>query len=84
GLAPAAVPATGALLLSPRLRAGVTDDTPTGPYALLRTLEDLFGLPPLGHAADPTVTPYDSAVLATSSPASTTPIPTTRKTWRSP
>jgi hypothetical protein len=39
----------GALLVSPFITAGSTDATGYGPYSLLRTNEDIFGL---GHLAD--------------------------------
>lgn len=42
----------GALLLSHVLKGGTTVDTPTTHLTLLRAVEDLFGLPPLGGAAD--------------------------------
>jgi hypothetical protein len=35
----------------PRVPAG-TDDTPYNHYSLLRSIEDAFGLPHLGHAGD--------------------------------
>jgi hypothetical protein len=40
----------GAVLLSPRIRAGTVSDVPYNHYALLRSLEDLFSLPYLGYA----------------------------------
>lgn len=42
---------TGALLLSPRIEPGSTDDTPFNHYGLLCGMEDLFGLDHLGYAA---------------------------------
>jgi hypothetical protein len=42
---------TGALLVSPFLTPGATDAAPYGPYSLLRSTEDLFGLRPLALAA---------------------------------
>jgi phosphatidylinositol-3-phosphatase len=47
----------GALLLSPLVRGGATDDTPLNHYALLRGIEAIFGLPALGYAADPALNP---------------------------
>lgn len=52
-----AVPATeslrtGALLISPFLTPGATDAAPYNPYSILRSAEDLFGLDPLGLAAE--------------------------------
>ena len=41
----------GGVLLSPFTAAGTTNDTPYNHYALLRSLEDIFGLPHLGFAA---------------------------------
>lgn len=42
----------GAVLLSPFIRPGTVSDVPYNHYALLATVEDLLGLPRLGHAAD--------------------------------
>jgi hypothetical protein len=58
----------GALLLSPLVAAGVTVAATTGPYALLRTLEDAFGLLHLGHAADADVAALGSDVFPTPTP----------------
>jgi hypothetical protein len=44
----------GAVLLSPYIRKGSVDDTPYNHYSLLRSMDDLFGLPPLGLAAKAT------------------------------
>jgi hypothetical protein len=45
---------TGAVLLSPFLKPGTTAATPFNHYALLKTLEDIFGLSThLGYAARP-------------------------------
>ena len=41
---------TGALILSPRARAGSTVATPFTPYSVLRSAEDLLGYTPLVHA----------------------------------
>jgi hypothetical protein len=43
---------TGAVVLSPFVTPGSINDTPYNHYSLLRTVEDLFGLPPLGYAQD--------------------------------
>ena len=45
-------------------RRGTTTPISANHYALLRTIEAGFGLPPLGHAADP-ATPLLSGLLAT-------------------
>ena len=52
---------TGAILVSPRLKAGTTDASPYDHYSLLRTIEDTFGIAEhLGQAdeADPFVTAF--------------------------
>jgi hypothetical protein len=41
----------GAVLLSPSLRPGTVSDVPYNHYALLRTIEDVFGLSHLGYAS---------------------------------
>jgi hypothetical protein len=41
----------GAMLLSPFIRPGTVSATPYNHYALLRTVEAIFGLPYLGYAA---------------------------------
>jgi hypothetical protein len=43
----------GALLLSPFATAGQTIGTPYTPHSLLRSIEDLFALTPLGYAGSP-------------------------------
>jgi acid phosphatase len=43
--------------------AGTRDDAPANHYSLLRTIEELFGLPPLRHAGDEGVQPM-RAMLA--------------------
>jgi hypothetical protein len=43
----------GAVLLSPLIRPGTVSTVPYNHYSLLRTVEDLFGLPHLGYAAEP-------------------------------
>jgi hypothetical protein len=40
----------GAVLLSPYIKPGTTNDTPYNHYSLLRSVEDIFGLAPLGFA----------------------------------
>lgn len=47
----------GALLLSPFIAAGTVSDTPYNHYSLLRSVEEIFGLAPLGYAADPGLSP---------------------------
>jgi len=58
--APGTAPApTGALVLSPKATAGSTLDAATGPVALLRSVDALFGLDPLGAAAQATAGALD-------------------------
>jgi hypothetical protein len=40
----------GAVLLSPFIRPGTVSEVPYNHYSMLRTVEDLFGLQPLGYA----------------------------------
>src|SRR5262249_51377271 len=42
----------GAVLLSPFIRPGTRTSVPYNHYSLLRSVEDIFGLPHLGLAAD--------------------------------
>jgi len=41
---------TGTVLVSPFLKAGTLNDTGYNHYSLLRSIEDIFGLAPLGYA----------------------------------
>jgi hypothetical protein len=50
----------GAVLLSPFIKAGTVTQTPYNHYAMLRSVEDIFGLDPLGYAA--TATPFGADV----------------------
>jgi hypothetical protein len=43
----------GALVLSPQIKGGTTSKRPYNHYSLLASIEDIFGLPYLGYAADP-------------------------------
>jgi hypothetical protein len=45
----------GAVLLSPLIRPGTVSTAEYNHYSLLRTVEDIFGLPHLGDAAQPAV-----------------------------
>ncbi|GAA1960050.1 alkaline phosphatase family protein [Nocardioides panacihumi] len=42
---------TGTVLISPFLKAGTINDTGYNHYSLLRSIEDIFGLAPLGYAS---------------------------------
>jgi hypothetical protein len=57
----------GALVLSPFARAGKRNDEAFNTYSLLKSLERLFGVPLLGHAADQGVTELDAQVYRTTS-----------------
>jgi phosphatidylinositol-3-phosphatase len=65
---PAAAPAeplkVGGLLISPLLTPGGTDGTPYTPYSLLRSVDELFGLAPLGEAEEKKVRSFASAFIA--------------------
>ncbi len=56
--------AVGALLLSPYVAAGTQIDAAYDHYALLKTIERLFSLPALGHAADSGVPSFGAKVFA--------------------
>jgi phosphatidylinositol-3-phosphatase len=43
----------GALVLSPQVKGGATSKRSYNHYSLLASIEDMFGLPYLGYAADP-------------------------------
>lgn len=59
---------TGALVLSPFVTAGGTVETPHDPFSLLRSIEDLFALEPLGYAADTKIPPFGRKVYASYDP----------------
>jgi hypothetical protein len=70
---PAAAPAdplkVGGLLISPLLTPGGTDGAPYTPYSLLRSIDELFGLAPLGEAEGKKVRSFASAFVATETAA---------------
>jgi hypothetical protein len=53
---------TGALIISPFVKPGSVNDHPYNHYALLRSIEDLFGLKHLGFAAQPGLQSFGSDV----------------------
>jgi hypothetical protein len=53
----------GAVLLSPLIRPGTVSTVDYNHYSLLRTVEDIFGLPHLGDAAMPQVTSFGPDVF---------------------
>ena len=54
----------GAVLLSPFIRPGTISNRPYNHYSLLRSVEEYFGLPPLGFAAAPGVKPFGRDIFA--------------------
>jgi hypothetical protein len=70
---PAAAPTdplkVGGLLISPLLTPGGTDGAPYNPYSLLRSVDELFGLAPLGEAEGKKVRSFASAFVATETAA---------------
>ncbi len=67
---------TGAVVLSPLVQPGTTNTRPYNHYALLRTIEDVFGLDHLGFAAAEGLQPFSTDVLnATSRESTTTSLP---------
>ena len=59
---------TGTVVISPFVRPGSVNDTPYNHYGLLRTVEDLFGLPYLGYAGRAGLKPFGSDVFGQSAP----------------
>ncbi len=55
--------AVGALLLSPYVKAATTNQEPFNHFALLRTIEDLFGLKHIGYAQLPKVKPLQPSMF---------------------
>jgi hypothetical protein len=68
---------TGSVLLSRYVRPGVANDTPYNHYALLRSVEDLFGLAHLGYAGRSDLKPFGDDVY---NKAGATPKPPKRPT----
>jgi hypothetical protein len=52
----------GLLAISRYITPGTTSSTPYNHYSLLRSIEDIFGLAPLGEAAAPGLAPFGSDV----------------------
>ena len=53
----------GAVLLSPLIRPGTVSTVAYNHYSLLRSIEDIFGLPHLGDAAMPQVRSFGPDVF---------------------
>ncbi len=54
----------GALLLSPFVKPGTSNQEPLNDFTLLRTIEDLFGLPHLGYAGAKGVSSLEASVFS--------------------
>jgi phosphatidylinositol-3-phosphatase len=59
----------GALLLSPFIKGGTTDQEQFNHFSLLRTIEGLFALGHLGYAALPSVSSFPASLFSASKPA---------------
>jgi hypothetical protein len=62
-LPPAGGGQVGALLLSPYVKPGTTNQEPFNHFSLLRTIENLFGLSHLGYAAASGVGSFEASVF---------------------
>jgi hypothetical protein len=58
----------GALLLSPFVEPGATVNAPYDPFALLKSIEDLFALDPIGFAAETKLKAFGPKVYAAWNP----------------
>jgi phosphatidylinositol-3-phosphatase len=58
----------GAVVLSPFIKGGTLSDTPYNHYALLRTVEGIFGLQQLGYAAAPDLEGFGGDVFSAGVP----------------
>jgi hypothetical protein len=54
----------GAVLLSPWIAPGTISDVPYNHYSLLRSIEEIFALPPLGYAGAREIHPFGRDVYA--------------------
>jgi hypothetical protein len=60
----------GLLLISPFVKSGSVNETGYyNHFSLLRSIEELFGLQPIGYAANPALSPFDSTVYNAESKA---------------
>jgi hypothetical protein len=55
-------------VLSRFVQPGTVSEQPYNHYALLRTVEALFGLPYLGYAAEPDLKPFGADVFSAAAP----------------
>lgn len=64
----------GMLLISPYVEPGSINEAGYyNHFSLLLSIEELFGLPPLGYAAEPALAAFDSSVFNAETPASSPP-----------
>jgi len=54
---------TGAVALSPYIKGGTVSTVQYNHFSMLRTLEDIFGLPQLGNASNPSLAPFGTDVF---------------------
>ncbi len=66
GLGPEGGGQVGALLLSPFIKGGGVSQEPYNHFSLLRTIEDIFGLPHLGYAGLPKVSSFEASIFSAS------------------
>jgi hypothetical protein len=72
----------GLLLISPFVKPGSVNETGYyNHFSLLRSIEELFGLQPLGYATNPALSPFDSTVY-NGSPEESTVSPSPRASGR--
>jgi len=58
----------GAVVLSRFVKPGTASAVPYNHYSLLRTVEAIFSLPPLGYAAEPDLAPFGPDVFSAAAP----------------
>jgi hypothetical protein len=58
----------GALVVSPFVRPGTVSHEAYNHYSLLRTVSQIFGVPPLGYAADPALRVFGADVFSAAAP----------------
>ena len=63
----------GAVVLSPFIKPGTVSAAPYNHYSLLRTVELIFALPPLGYAAEPDLRPFGTEVFTAYAPLAAGP-----------
>ncbi|HXA53646.1 MAG TPA: alkaline phosphatase family protein [Solirubrobacteraceae bacterium] len=54
----------GALLISRYVKPATFNQEPFNDFSLLRSIENLFGLPPLGYAATRGISSFEAAVFS--------------------